>query len=107
MNTVEQALVNLLRRIDEANDLHAIFTIKDSLEMAQAKQLIATEQIATQLGPCNTSKCPKCGNSLQNGPIWLEPHVFCCASCKNYFHPYPDDICLYKCVQLPMIKAEQ
>jgi hypothetical protein len=44
---------------------------------------------STELGPTKSSKCPECGNSLQNVRIWRQYDQKRCANCKLIFKPYP------------------
>jgi len=46
-------------------------------------------QRATELGPGGSSKCPHCGNSLQNGVPHGSPELRRCATCKHIFVAHP------------------
>ena len=52
---------------------------------------------AVKLGPCETSKCPGCGNSLQNcHPAQSQADLLRCASCKLLFLRADDDEHVYE-----------
>lgn len=46
---------------------------------------------AKYLGPTGSSKCPSCGNSLQNGIPIDRPDLRRCADCKVIFIPSPNE----------------
>lgn len=77
----------LARKLFAANKENA--TLRQQVEELTGKVAKDSEQypISKGIGPCNTPKCPKCQNSLQNESPCDRPDLIRCATCKTLFRP--------------------
>jgi len=81
------AMVRWSRRTEseiiERDDRCWVFTpIGEEASLPQSKEL----------GPCLTSRCPQCNNSLDNGTPHGSPNLRRCADCKLVFVKHPDEV---------------